>query len=103
METIKEAANKYSMCSLNCDAECDTFETEDEKMPCCNRLQRKSFIDAVAWAERWIPIKEELPDFKEHKYVLGRNENQNGFYYAIVYDMKVLKTCYTHWRPIEHK
>lgn len=92
METIKEAAiiNAWgSSIILSADA--------------VKNAKYKGFINGVAWAERWIPVEEKLPDFKEHKYVLGRNENQNGFYYAIVYDMKVLKTCYTHWRPIEHE
>lgn len=111
METIKEAANKYSMCSLNCDAECDTFETEDEKMPCCNRLQRKSFIDAVAWAERWIPVEEDLPDNQD--IVLVKTD-KGCVSTAYLHGKKSGFICYgqeayndfgevTHWRPIEHE
>ena len=93
METIKEAAMKANFSEIDIHS--------NTALACKNA--HKLFEMGVSWAERWIPVEEELPDFKEHKYVLGRNENQNGFYYAIVYDMKVLKTCYTHWRPINHE
>lgn len=97
METIKEAIETMIPDALDAD------EILPARAGYLVQLEKTGFINGVAWAERWIPVEEKLPDFKEHKYVLGRNENQNGFYYAIVYDMKVLKTCYTHWRPIEHE
>lgn len=101
MKTIKEAAMKHADVALPYNPTLEPIESNKERDK--QIALEKAFLAGVSWAERWIPVDEELPDFKEHKYVLGRNKNQDGVYYAVVYDIRTLKFCYTHWRPVEHK
>ncbi len=111
METIKEAAGKCGGCRLSCLTECETFESNDEKTACCNRLERHGFIQGVAWAERWIPVEEELPDNQD--IVLVKTD-KGCVSTAYLHGKKSGFICYgqeayndfgevTHWRPIEHK
>lgn len=76
--------------------------TEDE-------MYDQAFNEGVEFAQRWIPIEDELPDtneFDESEICLVKNEYRiaTGRYYSNAKqwfpgDMKV-----THWRPIEqHK
>ena len=114
METIKEAAGKCGGCRLSCLTECETFETNDEKTACCNRLERRGFIQGVAWAERWIPVEEELPQLPnketfdvEHDYnqVLVKNKGYSVRTANVYHEEDILwiKTNFTHWRPIIHE
>ena len=114
METIKEAAGKCGGCRLSCLTECETFETNDEKTACCNRLERRGFVQGVAWAERWIPVEEELPPIGKNVTILLKGEDENGketfnvHTFDKITNHKRLKGWFdfydfTHWRPINHE
>lgn len=71
----------------------------------------KGFINGVAWAERWTPVEEELPDNQDivlvktdkgcvsTAYLHGK---ESGF---ICYGQEAYNDFgeVTHWRPIKHK
>lgn len=41
MKTIREIAGKRAGCTLSCITQCETFDTNEEKKACCNRLVGK--------------------------------------------------------------
>lgn len=75
------------------------------------------FSSGVAWAERWIPVTESLPEYKvtiliKHNYrgreiisTAIRQEDEDGYEFYTTIDGKIIAYPYevTHWRPIEHK
>lgn len=78
-----------------------------------NRLNH-AFTHGVKWAERWIPVEEELPPIGKDVTVLlkGKDENGKDTFNVHTFDeivsYKRLKGWFdfygfTHWRPIEHK
>ena len=85
MQTIKEGLNKaYKEAGQNA-----YFEN--------------GFKSGVEFAQRWIPVSEELP--KEGQEIICKNGNYKTvhFYYPNgVVDEDFLKANYTHWRPIEY-
>lgn len=103
MKTIEEAARNYSwklrrkIKDIKGDISEQSFHT---------------FIDTVAWAERWIPINEELPPANEMIFV-KREDDDGNYDYGVAYveenrDWNVMmykneNNFPTHWRPIEHK
>lgn len=100
METIKEAATINAWGSL-------TILSANA----VKNAKYKGFIDGVAWAERWIPVEEELPDNQDivlvktdkgcvsTAYLHGK---ESGF---ICYGQEAYNDLgeVTHWRPIEHQ
>lgn len=116
METIKEAAGKCGGCRLSCLTECETFETNDEKTACCNRLERRGFVQGVAWAERWVEIEtdhngfatdnalddifHELPFLVKDKWAIFLVDNDNAAEWRG--DLQRNPNRYL-WRLIEHK
>lgn len=100
METIKEAATINAWGSL-------TILSANA----VKNAKYKGFIDGVAWAERWIPVEEELPDNQDivlvktdkgcvsTAYLHGK---ESGF---ICYGQEAYNDFgeVTHWRPIEHQ
>lgn len=100
METIEEAARNYS------------WELRRKIKDITGIISEQSFhtfIDAVAWAERWIPVEEEMPD--EDVYVLTKRKREDGHEYVIFNKTLNSKWVWqspdtsvtTHWRPVEHK
>jgi hypothetical protein len=61
-----------------------------------------SFRAGAEFAQQWILIEEEFPDFE--KWIILKNDNT----YAAArihgdVDVKFIKMNFTHWRPIELK
>ena len=108
MKTIKEAAKEYAI-SLHAD-DCHLSISEIEM------YAKTDFEAGVEFAQRWIPVKEELPPSGE--IVLLSIENCEidvviGFYMnsefiarlfiPIGIDNVVIKNEVTHWRQIKLK
>lgn len=100
MKTIKEAA------IINAWGSSIILSADAVKSAKC-----KGFIDGVAWAERWIPVKERLPDNQD--IVLVKTD-KDCVSTAYLHGKKSGFICYgqeayndfgeiTHWRPIEHE
>lgn len=72
------------------------------------------FSSGVAWAERWVPVEEEMPE--DGMLVLAMRENHGDRFYGLVRAYRGhLPTIRcskgegdvwhlpTHWRPVKHK
>lgn len=105
METIKEAIETKIPDAL------DPYEILPARAGYLVQLERTGFISGVAWAERWIPVEEELPDNQD--IVLVKTD-KGCVSTAYLHGKKSGFICYgqeayndfgevTHWRPIEHK
>ena len=103
METIKEAATINAWGSL-------TILSANA----VKNAKYKGFIDGVAWAERWIPVEEELPPIGKNVTILLKGEDENGketfniHTFDKIINHKRLKGWFdfydfTHWRPINHE
>lgn len=107
METIKEAEERvkadYAISPSFSDELIDSHEAILH-LGC-------AFRNAVAWAERWIPVEEELPDNQD--IVLVKTD-KGCVSTAYLHGKKSGFICYgqeayndfgevTHWRPVEHK
>lgn len=107
METIKEAEKRvkadYAISPSFSDELIDSHEAILH-LGC-------AFRSAVAWAEHWIPVEEELPDNQD--IVLVKTD-KGCVSTAYLHGKKSGFICYgqeaynnfgevTHWRPIEHK
>lgn len=94
MKTIEEAAKAYSKAQHGSDP---AWQPDRYQSNC-------DFMAGVEFAQRWIPVEEELPE--EGDEIICKDD----FYIAVhVYytdgliDENYLKSNYTHWRPIEYK
>ena len=97
MKTIEEAADDYSCRKDN--------ETESY----CG------FKNGVQFAQRWIPVEEEKPEYMEElllKFVNGTHEvgyflrkkgHEDAFYSYIQPNIEFRLEAVTHWRPIDLK
>lgn len=105
METIKEAIETMIPDALDAD------EILPARAGYLVQLEKTGFIRGVAWAERWIPVEEELPDNQD--IVLVKTD-KGCVSTAYLHGKKSGFICYgqeayndfgevTHWRPIEHK
>lgn len=105
METIKEAIETKIPDAL------DPYKIVSTKARYIVQLERAGFINGVTWAERWIPVEEELPDNQD--IVLVKTD-KGCVSTAYLHGKKSGFICYgqeayndfgevTHWRPIEHK
>jgi hypothetical protein len=107
METIKEAEERvkadYAISPSFSDELIDSHEAILH-LGC-------AFRNAVAWAERWIPVEEELPDNQD--IVLVKTD-KGCVSTAYLHGKKYGFICYgqeayndfgevTHWRPINHE
>ena len=116
MKTIKEAAKEYAI-SLHAD-DCHLSISEIEM------YAKTDFEAGVEFAQRWIPVEEELPKnaneiiLKNEKWITEYNPNgtrmgymdneRKKLFYSAYWDEN--GQCYsmseeqpTHWRPIELK
>lgn len=107
METIKESAINYVK-RLSCD---ELFGRLKAPRGAGVELT-EAFSNGVAWAERWIPVEEELP--KDTKPVLVRGIVEinpekpivtviGRFYKSGFQSSTYYKVTPTHWRLIDHK
>ena len=65
---------------------------------------RAAFKKGVEFAQRWIPIEEELPPL--NKWINVKYESSEGLYYGStimtdLFPMEVLKNNFQYWRLIE--
>lgn len=59
-----------------------------------------SFESGVAFAQRWIPVEDELPEIGDQ--VIVKNEHRKEIRkISSIYDIKDITEFATHWRPIE--
>ena len=85
MKTAEQAAERYA----------DT--------QCMDGTAYKAFLAGVAWADRWIPVDEELP--KEGALCLIKdkfNKIELGVWNGYEWQCEDID-CVALWRPIEHK
>lgn len=105
METIKEAIETMIPDALDAD------EILPARAGYLVQLEKIGFIRGVAWAERWIPVEEELPDNQD--IVLVKTD-KGCVSTAYLHGKKSGFICYgqeayndfgevTHWRPINHE
>lgn len=108
METIKEAIETKIPDAL------DPYEILPARAGYLVQLERTGFISGVAWAERWIPVEEELPPIGKNVTILLKGEDENGketfnvHTFDKIINHKRLKGWFdfydfTHWRPINHE
>ena len=95
MKTIEEAAREYGKSRY----------TPDVSRHIVSEAET-AFEAGVAFAQRWIDVKDELP--KQGQDCLFKNENciYIGYYdYAVIrsFDKEIVRKNFTHWRPIELK
>jgi hypothetical protein len=101
MKTIEKAAKKYAGISED--------KYSNKALKYCSFDISDAFKAGVEFAQRWIPVEEELPKRKledyhiilkgENKFEVIRHIKTNMF----TYEIENLLFGYTHWRPIEIK
>jgi len=82
MKTIKQAVEEY---------------VNQERI---TRSEFTAFIDGVEFAQRWIPIEEDLPTSENYEYERCLWKNANG---TIWFGSAYQSQKPTHWRPLERK
>jgi hypothetical protein len=108
MKTIEEAAKEFE----ECNGEKIWHENENSGQALCI----ESFKKGVEFAQRWIPVEEELPIANDHsidiEMKLDNNVKLTGYLFADGDWMKytedgrgliITERHVTHWRPIELK
>lgn len=94
MKTIEEAAKEFSK---------ETYDTFHQ------HHRMKGFIAGIEFAQRWIPVEEELPEFGLVVLFKEMNNNARIHLGRICQDtdnfveMAITYKNVTHWRPIELK
>lgn len=86
MKTIEEAAKEYRHKTNTSECLLDGFKA------------------GVEFAERWIPVEEELPE--DEMEIIAKNGFDKeifAFYEKGYRDDEYLRCSFTHWRPINHK
>ena len=65
-----------------------------------------AFLDGVKFAQRWIPVEDELPKYKGENFaIIGKHKK---FEFPIMIhiesheDVLSIADEFTHWRPIEY-
>lgn len=94
MKTIEEAAKEYADNAMLIDA--SVFDLREFAVI--------DFKSGVEFAQRWIPIEEELPSNEQE--IICKNDvykEVHTFYKNGIFDENELKLHFTHWRPIELK
>lgn len=92
MKSIEEAAKEYA------ESKSSAKVFQDAHI--------EDFKAGIEFAERWIPVEEELPEIKEKMYqVIGKDKNGIVYPKWIKYESDIARIKYymTHWRPINHK
>ena len=106
MQTIEEAAKEFEKEN----SERIWFSNEQQGTALCV----ESFKAGVEFAQRWIPVEEELPITQGHYFVIAPESfpknckvvvaefyEDNQIFYSESSDCPMLDV--THWRPIELK
>lgn len=114
MKTIEEAAREYI--KIPPDRKIDS----DERYFNVNIPKYDAFKDGIAFAEEWISVEDELPDFDNDKLIRGEQElylvkmSVGSISCKTTYKVSFLINeyrwngefdwnCVTHWRPINRK
>jgi hypothetical protein len=91
MKTVKEAAHEYAQKNVTLSV-------------------YAAFTEGVEFAQRWIPVEDELPDEKEAVFHLVKTDGGcaagtyfNKKWYIDSWLINLKHTPVTHWRPIEFK
>lgn len=94
MKTIEEAAKQYG-------------EKVSPHSTWTAKNVEISFKAGIDFAQRWIPVKEELPEIKKHDYQIFVKDIYGYNVLDIDTDTDIKETLslndVTHWRPIELK
>lgn len=103
MKTIEEAAIEYAKIEYE-----DLYYNDSDEDSIDVDITIKDFKAGVEFAQRWIPVEEELPE--DFTSVLVRDNRcgqtrcaalfQDGKFYP---DFLITHEQVTHWRPIEYK
>jgi|SRR5665647_827569 len=103
MKTINQAAKEYSAFEINEGNENDALFSSRSGM---KQLVERSFKSGIEFAQRWIPVEEELPEILTDILIKQSNgkvaigcKMRHGFNVEITNR----KINVTHWRPIELK
>lgn len=71
----------------------------------CETTEKDIFKAGAEFAQRWIPIEEELPEIKDETYkILIKNDSVDIMFITRYTDIELLRSKelgVTHWRPIE--
>lgn len=102
MKTIEEAAQEYGEKATGC-FQNNLYPHCDETL---SEVAQKDFEAGVEFAQRWIPVEDELPEDSfqylcktiDNEYRLIIGEHIKNWIYP-----HVLKGQITHFRPIEYK
>lgn len=88
MKSIEQKAKEYAGCNIvpECNKKCDVFETEDEIMPCSNRLEYHAFISGYTEA------KSETLHFTEWMISHFRHYPTGWIHRLALYSIKNLKS-----------
>ena len=96
MKTIEEAAKEYVI-QLSGDG--DLFGKLKKPRGAGIELL-EAFKSGVEFAQRWIPIEEDLPTSENYEYERCLWKNANG---TIWFGSAYQSQKPTHWRPLERK
>lgn len=113
MQTIEEAANKLFKIFNKEDFQKDLAGSID----CVNSISKRennAFKKGVKFAQRWIPVGEELPEIRDKSYqILAQKPSTPSgeilyrvipvFSFEDIYALKFRLSKYTCWRHIELK
>ena len=99
METAENAAYDCGLLNMSC--KCYDGH-DDPRCNACYVTSRDCFLAGVAWADRWIPVGEELPEKGALSLVRdNRNVIELAVWNGDEWQCEKIKYV-THWRPIEH-
>lgn len=103
MKTIDEAAKEYKNQTW---AESVVAEWDSNEL---KQFCESDFRAGVEFAQRWIPTEECVPEFEGEEYqvlVKGHKDNPDKvicWTVGIAENESIIRTIFTHWRPITLK
>ena len=102
MKTIEEEAKEYAskVAGVVVPGTVITYTIEE-----LNSFSESDFKSGVEFAQRWIPVEEELPPIGIEVIVKERFNEHEIYAFNSTRDrlIKCQDNCITHWRPIEIK
>ena len=105
MKTIEEAAKEFKKRRVKANLDCEVDLSEH--IPVIEYESERGFEAGVEFAQRWIPVEEELPNPNSWIIVKKHNGLKLGMYFntdnQFLYGLDNQTNQITHWRPIEIK
>lgn len=104
MKTIEEGVNNYSILKNGEPRDNQFFEMTERGL---DYQVTEAFLAGVEFAQRWIPVEEELPEYNLDILFKKMNNNARihlGHRSQLVNDFVEMAITFkniTHWRPIE--